>query len=228
MKQLRSYFILLFILGITSVVIHFTAQIRMEAIAGVDMNLPEKIGDWTGRPVEVLELEREILGKDTEFARKIYRDDHGNEIFLSIVLSGRDRTSIHPPEACLVSQGWTLSNGQVLKLPMIKPKPYDLEVMRLDTFFRPESREAGLSPEIHQWYYYWFIGQNRLTPRHHQRIFWTAWDRVFSSIHHRWAYVTVCTKVPLNNEKYVEEMVVKFIQEATPFFQKVEQSPSNF
>ena len=57
--------------------------------------------------VAVAELLRDILPADTGFSRKNYAfvADRTRDVFLSIVLSGRDRTSIHRPELCLVGQG---------------------------------------------------------------------------------------------------------------------------
>jgi exosortase len=74
--------------------------------------LPVYLGvNWEGQPVDVTPIEREVLPPDTGFSRKSYVSLHNlnDRVFLSIVLSGRDRTSIHRPEICLVGQGWTIT-----------------------------------------------------------------------------------------------------------------------
>ena len=75
--------------------------------------LPTFLGtDWIGRAVPVSAVERAILPPDTGYSRKNYISvqDRAQQVFVSIVLSGRDRTSIHRPELCLVGQGWTIQD----------------------------------------------------------------------------------------------------------------------
>src|SRR5450432_2531774 len=79
--------------------------------AGIRLELPARIGDWEGKDMEVSAREREVLAKDTGFARKVYRNSFGDEIYVSIVLSGEDMTnSIHRPERCLPAQGWNVTS----------------------------------------------------------------------------------------------------------------------
>src|SRR3954452_15754794 len=85
---------------------------------GVKMELLGKLGDWMGEDEEILQKERDTLGKGTEFARKRYVNDFVPDpripgrtvtygMLVSMVLSGRDMsTSIHRPERCLDAQGW--------------------------------------------------------------------------------------------------------------------------
>src|SRR5882757_5054086 len=82
--------------------------------SGIAVALPSIVGAWFGDDSDITPREREILAKDTEFARKIYTGPHGDKIVVSIILSGDDMTnSIHRPERCLPAQGWSLeSSGQ--------------------------------------------------------------------------------------------------------------------
>lgn len=86
------------------------------ASGGVDpIELPSFIGtEWVGRRAEVSAVEREILPADTGYSRKTYVAvaDPRRQVFFSVVLSGRDRTSIHRPELCLVGQGWTIVESE--------------------------------------------------------------------------------------------------------------------
>ncbi|MFM8333950.1 MAG: exosortase/archaeosortase family protein, partial [Opitutaceae bacterium] len=90
--------------------------------SGIDpVELPSFIGtEWIGRRAEVSAVEREILPADTGYSRKTYVAvaDPRRQVFLSIVLSGRDHTSIHRPELCLVGQGWTISESERRTLVM--------------------------------------------------------------------------------------------------------------
>ena len=87
--------------------------IRLAADGINPVTLPDYLGtDWEGQPADITVIEREVLPADTGFSRKNYVSLHNlNErVYLSIVLSGRDRTSIHRPEICLVGQGWTIND----------------------------------------------------------------------------------------------------------------------
>ncbi|HZZ21055.1 MAG TPA: exosortase/archaeosortase family protein, partial [Opitutaceae bacterium] len=88
--------------------------IALEADGMNPVALPTFVGeDWIGRRTEISAVEREVLPPDTGYSRKTYVSlaDPTKQVFLSIVLSGRDRTSIHRPEVCLVGQGWTIGGS---------------------------------------------------------------------------------------------------------------------
>src|SRR3954470_20737184 len=81
--------------------------------AGIAMELPHYVGEWIGTDAEVTQREREVLAKDTLFARKTYTNLAGDSIYVSIVMSGDDMTnSIHRPERCLPAQGWNLQSTE--------------------------------------------------------------------------------------------------------------------
>ncbi len=219
LRSILPYVVLIaLILGALAITLK-TTDVDTEALPGLSMELPERVGEWIGTAAPVQQIERDYLGSDTEFSRKIYRRADGSEIFLGIVLSGRDRSSIHAAESCLVGQGWRIQDGAIITVPMQRPRPYGLEMMRL-TIAREARTVQGGTVTLTSWYHYWFVGRNRLTARHLSRVLWTAFDRIFYNIHHRWAYVAVVVAVPPGQEARTAEMVKKFIQEATPFFQK--------
>lgn len=139
-----------------------------------------------GSTLHTMTLEEyEQLPKDTEFRKAIYENGAGESVQVSIVLTGRERESIHRPERCLVGQGFQLTGGEVeqFALPIGRP----LKVMVWLT--RRES--TGVAGEQSGYYAYWFVGQGRETPWHLMRMFWLAWDRVVHSVAHRWAYISV-------------------------------------
>ena len=131
--------------------------------------------------------EYEQLPKDTEFLKSRYTNAVGDEIFVSLVLSGRERESIHRPERCLVGQGNNIEKNYVIEVPLAGRAP--LGVMILETT-RPRDTRAG-KQELTGYYAYWFAGQGRETPQHWERMFWLGWDRIVHSIAHRWAYIAL-------------------------------------
>ena len=131
--------------------------------------------------------EYEQLPKDTEFLKSYYTNAVSQEIFVSLVLSGRERESIHRPERCLVGQGSSIEKSYVIEVPLAGRAP--LGVMILETLRQRDAR-AGRA-EAYSYYAYWFAGQGRETPKHWERMFWLGWDRIVHSIAHRWAYIAL-------------------------------------
>jgi len=131
--------------------------------------------------------EFEQLPKDTQFLKGKYTNAVGEEVFVSLVLSGRDRESIHRPERCLVGQGNSIEKSYVLGVPVAGRKP--LGVMVLETI-RPLGGRTG-KRDIPGYYAYWFAGHGRETPQHWERMFWLGWDRIVHSVAHKWAYIAI-------------------------------------
>ncbi len=153
--------------------------------------LPDKAGDWTGGELSGLTAdEKRILPEDTMGSRRLFKDNNGNELFCSIVLAGRDVTSIHRPELCLTGQGWSLENLQVEQIPTPAVKGGVLSVSRLNAL-RDVKMPDGRTAKTQSIFLYWFIGKDRVTPYHWQRIYWTAKDRVLHNTNHRWAYILI-------------------------------------
>jgi EpsI family protein len=157
--------------------------------------LPDQAGDWTGGTLEGLsEAERKVLPKDTQGARRLYRRADGTELFCSIILAGRDVTSIHRPELCLPGQGWRYVEWTET-IPVASAPLGKLEVMRMNAL-RNARLEGGQTVTIPSVFTYWFVGKDRFTARHWQRMFWTTKDRVLHNMNHRWAYVLIHVPPP--------------------------------
>jgi EpsI family protein len=159
------------------------------------VELPTFLGtEWIGRRTEVTAIEREILPPDTGFSRKIYvpLEDRSRAVFVSIVLSGRDRTSIHRPELCLVGQGWTLlaENEHRFRLPPDRPPGvFSATLLRVRReMTTPRGREV-----VPQLVAYWFVSGDGIVATHWQRLLHDAWNRVRHLRADRWAYVLVQT-----------------------------------
>jgi EpsI family protein len=177
--------------------------------------LPDQAGGWQGGEVSGLSPEeRAILPSDTEGARRVYKDAAGHEVFCSLVLAGRDVTSIHRPELCLQGQGWRWGGLQVMQVPVATAPGGRLEVSRLDAVHPvvlPDGR-AGQVPGI---FAYWFVGKDRTTPHHWQRILWTTMDRVFHNRNHRWAYFLVHVQVTTTPAE-AAEVLSQFVRDLYP------------
>jgi hypothetical protein len=218
-------------LGILVWLLYWTKPVpALPPEAGVVMSLPPYLNlglGYVGEDAEVTPAEHRILPKDTGFERKNYRDFLGpNQIFCSIVLSGAQQQSIHRPEVCLVAQGWSIINAE--DLPIRLKSGRELTVRNL-TIRRTISHE-GRSITITGYNMYWFVGENVTTPSHLTRVFLTSWDRIFHNRAHRWAYVTVSSPITKDlrpdglDAAQTRALLVAFIREVVPYFQKSEMS----
>src|SRR5207237_8170875 len=87
--------------------------------AAISMALPTFVGEWYGADQPIQQGEKDSLGPDTQFVRKLYTNARGDQIFVSIVFSGPDMsTSIHRPERCLPAQGWTVVDTTMRQVPV--------------------------------------------------------------------------------------------------------------
>ena len=132
--------------------------------------------------------EKSILPADTILLRKHYGDGLGDFLSASIVLSSKDRSSIHRPQVCLVGQGNEVLSRQVITVPVEGRAP--LKVMVLDLLWK--GRNQNDQPVAKPTYYaYWFVAKGHETPYHLERMFWMAADRIFFNKADRWAYIAV-------------------------------------
>jgi EpsI family protein len=194
------------ILGVTIVLTALTSDVTKASEPGIrlvngQLDLPDKVGDWTGGPVDSLtEAEKQVLPADTDGIRRRYSRADGREITCSMVLAGRDVTSIHRPELCLPSQGWNIQWEQVETIRSPAVENGELKVMRMNAVHTV----AMAAPNVpsRAIFVYWFVGKDRVTPHHWQRIFWTTKDRVLHNRNHRWAYLLIAAA--LRPEQTVE------------------------
>jgi exosortase len=156
--------------------------------------LPTYLGmNWMGHRVDPEPVELAILPPDTGFSRKFYvnLDEPSQHVLLSIVLSGRDRTSIHRPELCVVAQGWTLVHSSLhhFAYPGRPDAGFDATVLSVRHDINgPQGRRT--MPNIIA---YWFVGDERIVASQATRMFCDAWSRLAHGRAPRWAYVYLQT-----------------------------------
>jgi len=186
--------------------------------------LPEQAGDWIGGPLQGLtEDERKLLPPDTEGARRLYKDKEGRELFCSVVLAGTEVTSIHRPELCLPGQGWRIEQEYTEPVPTDDAPGGVLRVMRMNAT-RTFPLVDGRTVQTRSIFAYWFVGKNRVTPHHWERILWTSKDRVLHNRNHRWAYVLIHVPLMVEQLRYGSartdeeaiQMINSFVREIYP------------
>jgi EpsI family protein len=223
------------ILGVAAVMLIVflaTPPVYLPSEAGVLMSLPEQVkvthldgGDFYGSEAAVSDVEHRMLPKDTEFARKTYEDFHDHQVFFSIVLSGVQQYTIHPPEVCLVAQGWSIVNQEDIPIHLesghqLTVRNLTLQRQTLDSQHQPHTVKA--------YYMYWYVADNLTTPSHLERNLVSSWDRVVHNRDHRWAYVIAMSPITKTffpdgmNADQTRDMLTNFIREIVPTFQKNE------
>jgi EpsI family protein len=169
------------------------AGVRLDASGANPAELPTFLSaDWGGRSVEVTALERETLPPDTGYARKTYLrlSRPEEQVFFSIVLSGRDRTSIHRPELCLVGQGWTIRSRETRALRLAPGEEIAVTLLRIEHATIAPDGSHGVATAL---FAYWFAGVDTLTATHRAMLWRSALDRLRRGRADRWAYVVAQT-----------------------------------
>ena len=191
------------------------------------IELPAFAGtEWFGRRAEVSAVEREILPPDTGFSRKLYHAaaDARQRVFLSIVLSGRDRSSIHRPELCLVAQGWTVVGATEHRFRSRggAEASFPATVLHVQ---REVATPRGKSV-VPQLVAYWFVGGDAVVATHGRRLAVDAWNRVALGRTDRWAYVLMQCDAADGTAAALKRMQ-EVLDETLPVFQRPLQAPDS-
>ena len=206
-ESLWRCFILLLLAGLTFLACRLFHDVDTKTEPGVIMKLPDSIGDYLGFDTDT-ESERLILPGDTEFAKKRYSGFDLPEIATEIVLSGAQRQSIHRPQVCLVGQGWGIQKEEAMPIALADGK---VQKVRKLTLVRTQD-----GSQIVGYFIYWFVGTDKTTDDHLERIFLTSWDRIVHRVNHRWAYVIVSSTLP-PQPKATEQVRLKVISDLVSF-----------
>ena len=139
----------------------------------------------------------------------------------------KDEGCWHRPERCLEAfengQGWKIESEQIESVGTPAAPAGTLKVMRMNMVREIPTTDGGAMRSRHV-FVYWFVGKDRQTPSHWQRILWTAEDRVLFNRNHRWAYYLVHAQVaplaagaaPKAADDQAMNLIRKFLQDAYP------------
>ena len=112
-----------------------------------------------------------------------------------MVLSGRDRSSIHRPELCLWSQGWTIRGRETQRFALPGGSELPVTLLHVEREVQPAASEnrPGRGRRVPQLVAYVFIGGDRAAASHWERLALDAWQRAVHGRVDRWAYVLLQT-----------------------------------
>lgn len=193
------------------------AGVRLAADGVNPVELPGLLGvDWVGQTAPVSAVERAVLPADTGFSRKLYVSlrDRREQVFVSLVLSGRDRTSIHRPELCLVGQGWTITGREVREFAVKGRPPVPATVLRIERAVAARGQVVRV-PAL---FVYWFVGADRVVASNWERVWHASFDRLRRGQSHRWAYAAMQTTA-LDGEAAAGRRLQEVMGYAVPWWQ---------
>ncbi len=155
------------------------------------------------------------LPQDTTFGRRYYTNN-GFWVQATVVLMGRDHTSIHQPQYCLYAQNWSVTNTERIDLRMERPYAYDIPAIKLSA-----TRALTNGQRIQCIYVYWFVSGDKITSEEGSRL-WSMCKTVLQKgVTERWAYISFFTTCHPGAESDTLDRLQKFIKESVPEFQTV-------
>lgn len=188
-------------------------------VSNISAFLPEAVGDLRSSRVEpVTSAEQMMLPPDTVYGRRLYTAPDSFQTMISIVVMGTDRTSIHKPQYCLTGQGEQIVGSEIITIPITKPHPYDLKVMKLTTRSQRNLGKGQIVP-VTGAFLYWFVDDQHLTPHHGERMWLMARDLLTTGRLQRWAYVAYYTVCLPGKEDEMMRRVKEFVAASVPMFQ---------
>ena len=185
----------------------------------LEVLLPENVLDYTSELLPQSEVVTNVLPKDTSYGQRRYTGVDKSSVQANVVLMGEDRTSLHKPQFCLTGAGWTINKTEVDTIPIEKPSPYDLKVIKLTVSgtFTQEGKQISAGGI----YIYWYVADGLLSadPTGADRMWSMARGLITSGELQRWAYVTFFEACEPGQESAAEARLKKLIAAAVPEFQ---------
>jgi hypothetical protein len=151
--------------------------------ASSELDPPTRCTACGGPLDDMARAERVLLPRDTWLRRSEYRAPDDSRLMVTLVLSGRERASIHRPEVCLSGEGSEIIGYEVIMVPRPGQQPLALRLLT-----RRITQAGGVS---YSYLAYWFVAKDRETESHYRRMLWMAEDRIFRGLTRRWAYVSI-------------------------------------
>lgn len=184
--------------------------------------LPMRVPGYEARPGVVTDVELAGLPPDTSFGRQIYRslsDDFKAQA--SVVLMGRDRTSIHQPDFCLTGAGWMIQSKRHDLIPLPGAGGRELPVQRFDAVLNYSSPDGGARRHAGV-YVFWFAADGEVTSSHARRTVSLIRNLVTDGVLQRWSYTSFFAECLPGDEEATYARLRELIAATAPQFQRFE------
>ena len=182
------------------------------------IGFPSRVLNYDSEEMPISKMVWDVLPKDTTYGQRIYKAEDGFHIQNMGVLMGKDRTSIHQPFYCLQGLGWAIYAQESGSIPIQKPEPYTLPIVKYKarvTYKTAEGEERQFAGVL----VYWYVADGQLTANHRERMWWMARDLLTKGVLQRWAYVTYFAICAPGQEEATYDRMKEFIMAAVPEFQ---------
>ena len=196
--------------------------VKTEPIAGtknVKVVLPETVLDYTSELIDQSEVVTNVLPKDTCYGQRRYTGSDKSSTQVNVVLMGADRSSLHKPQYCLTGAGWTITKTEIDTIPMTKPFPYELQVIKLTA--SSKLHHEGQTFDAEALYVYWYVTDGSLSanPTGSDRMWSIARSLLTTGVLQRWAYISCFAPSVPGKEDEAYRRVREWIAAAVPKFQ---------
>ncbi len=183
------------------------------------IDLPERVLDFTSTNLPEPEIVSGYLPKDTSYAERCYKSpDDSPPIYATAILMGRDRTSIHRAEYCLVGQGLTPEEKQVVNIPIEGAEAYPLQAAKWKVggvFQGPDGRKVKISGV----YVFWFVADHEQTANYLRLQYRLVRNLLLTGKLQRWAYISYFSLCAPGQEEAAFERMKKLIAASVPAYQ---------
>jgi len=167
---------------------HCQNEACLATLEAEDLRDPEVCPKCGSTLLSLSLAEERILPKGTGIAKKLYRRIPLEEISVSVVVTGSERSGIHRPQWCLPAQGFSIRRRRRTSVPQPEREQLPVALLEIE---RVTSSNAGVPQRSRGVFAYWFTGNGRSTASHTARLFWMAFDSLVEGTTHRWAYVSI-------------------------------------
>jgi len=209
MKINRIGFVLLLCLFVFSAAVswkmYFKEYLQKDT---VDINnFPREIAGWKSEDIPLTEVEYAILETRNVFTRR-YKGPEGQEIYLMMVYSQRNRKVSHPPEICYTGSGASI----------VGDKPAFLDIPARKKPIKTNKLTVEYGP-ITQLSYYWFKVGDVYTSNYWKQQFLIALKSLLNTSSSS-AMIRIAATVGDGGQKQAEDNVRRFAQIVVPLIPK--------
>jgi len=148
--------------------------------------------------------EQKLMNGDARLLKRTYRAPDGLTYSVSLVMTGRSHSTIHRPELCLPTQGFSMEKAEIVRLNLRGAKPIEARKITL---------RMGSSPPFNL--IYWFSSRTYQTCVHSKRVLSNVWDRSVHNQISRWFMVSIQVSSSIENEE-AENRLENFLSEFYP------------
>lgn len=146
-----------------------------------------------GGPLDRVSLaEQKLLAGEARMLKRTYRAPDGLTYSVNVVMTGRSHSTIHRPELCLPTQGYSMEAARVVELKPEGLRPLETRAIHV---------RYGQSPPFTL--LYWFSNRTYETSSHSKRVLANLWDRSVHNRMSRWIMVSVLISSPLESDEAV-------------------------